>query len=268
MEMKTYGYQPTMVKDTAEQSDIFTLIELLVVIAIIAILASMLLPALKRAKILAKRIICKNNLKQIYLGASQYIGDYDGFLPRPGVWGRDPSTSTDPYMSTTNMRIYAGSSWVSSPRYSTAWYIMTHDLKYFTTRLARCPSMDIGVPKVTGALHYSYRYNSLRAIAHNTGYYKRNNLGRKYWARQPLFSDAPGYRLKSILPVIVHKKTLGWNTRKWAHLRGGNIVDHNGSVRWIPNYNSCTWAPRCWPCSSGPLRFFDWMLRKYFEEQP
>ena len=85
MKKKVSRHTPRCTRRTFRHAG-FTLIELLVVIAIIAILASLLLPALSKSKDKAQNTIDFNNSKQIMLATHMYTGDNDDYMPHP-TWG-------------------------------------------------------------------------------------------------------------------------------------------------------------------------------------
>ena len=89
----------------------FTLVELLVVIGIISVLAALLLPALVGAKERARRTRCRNNIRQLLIGAHLYAGDNQERLPSGKSDFSDGVDSHIPLISRqtrSNLTTYAG----------------------------------------------------------------------------------------------------------------------------------------------------------------
>jgi prepilin-type N-terminal cleavage/methylation domain-containing protein len=88
-----------MSRPAPHQPTRFTLIELLVVVAIIAVLASLLLPALSQARAYAKLSSCLGNLRQVGVSSHNYADDFDGAFPLSTVGSNTFGPSSYPWPS-------------------------------------------------------------------------------------------------------------------------------------------------------------------------
>jgi prepilin-type N-terminal cleavage/methylation domain-containing protein/prepilin-type processing-associated H-X9-DG protein len=135
-------------------SSAFTLIELLVVIAIIAILATILLPAIHRAKAKAQGIVCLNNIKQLQLAWYLYAEDNGNQVPRNYWWEFGPpgwvagTMTFDPvqpfYRDNTNLLYLIDPKFASIGSY-------VNDAKIY-----KCPG-DKSTVRIDGTIHSRVR---------------------------------------------------------------------------------------------------------------
>lgn len=191
----------------------FTIIELLVVISIIVLLASLLLPALGRAKESGQKIRCAGNLKNYALGMEMYTSDCAGLLP-----------------SIDNDTTLGGTYWIIaiSP------YIDPQMPDSIRNSISLIGRALLPCPKIESSSSFAYAYNA---------YLNASNYGgTRCWKR---ISNIPK---PSETPTIMdHSTRTIWNTNatwydpatvaRYRHINGANILFLDGHSAW---YRSST----------------------------
>ncbi len=216
----------------------FTLIELLVVIAIIGVLASLLLPALKRGRDAALTITCSNNMRQIAVSFHHYAGDQDGYMPTAD--GTNPSAN--PYSPgwVFTLRPYMGDFF--------AYPVGSSNPKVVSENMAMCPAYDNRViekwfggppPSPWGTTVWrceAWVYRTYGMNQHLQRYRSVDVGGTTKTQRVPIQLSSVGTPSKCMIIIEnSFQTTQGWRMMYYNPRHSGIAVPYAEAVN-VPNY--------------------------------
>lgn len=260
----------------------FTLVELLVVISIIALLMGVLLPALQKARSQARKIVCANNLKQIFVGLTIFANDNGGQLPLKGPvnWPWDISYSTTDFIIKVNADKDMKSAFYCPAYPAKNWNIA---LFWQFTQNLPCDTKSGDVPEPAINRNQHFRVTSYAFIIDSQTGFPNPPLGtpKRKWIRtagekQPstlefiadatlsTTGDANTASFDSVSVGGIHGRCPSifdrTNHLKGNKPEGGNIMFLDGHTQWR-NFSEMQvrWCPSCTSTvTSGAGTYFWW----------